>query len=100
VEALVGLVFLVAGVALYFLPSIIARNKRNAGAIFALNLLLGWTFVGWIVSLVWALTVDVEPMTAAPQIQQAWYCNRCRTPVYQAHKFCPGCGDAIVWPSS
>jgi hypothetical protein len=42
---------------LYFIPSIIARfrHKRNVAAIFALNLLLGWTFIGWVVALVWAL---------------------------------------------
>lgn len=50
---------LVIALALYFLPALIASNKhRNAGAIFALNLLLGWTFVGWVVALVWSLTKD------------------------------------------
>ena len=34
------------------------RNKRNKMAIFALNFFLGWTLVGWVVSLVWSLTVD------------------------------------------
>jgi TM2 domain-containing membrane protein YozV len=45
---------------LYFLPSIVgaARGKRNAGAIFALNLFTGWTFIGWIIALVWALTYE------------------------------------------
>ena len=42
----------------YFLPSILGRNKKNFGAIFTLNLLLGWTFIGWVVALVWALTHD------------------------------------------
>jgi len=44
----------------YFLPSIIgfASGKANGVAIFVLNLLLGWTLVGWVVSLVWALTKD------------------------------------------
>lgn len=44
----------------YFLPTIIAfkRGKRNRGAILALNLLLGWTVLGWVISLVWALSVD------------------------------------------
>ena len=45
-------------VIVYVLPSWIARNKANFGAIFALNLLLGWTFVGWVVALVWALMVE------------------------------------------
>lgn len=48
---------LVAGV-IYFLPAYLGRKKRNAWAIFALNLLLGWTFLGWVVALVWALTKD------------------------------------------
>jgi hypothetical protein len=49
----------------YFLPSIIAMlgGKSNAGAIFALNLLLGWSILGWVISLVWALTSDKKPAT-------------------------------------
>lgn len=45
---------------LYFFPTLIAviRGKSNTVAIFALNCFLGWTFVGWIVSLVWSLTND------------------------------------------
>lgn len=45
---------------LYFLPAIVAysRKKRNAGAILALNILLGWTLLGWIVALVWGMTHD------------------------------------------
>ena len=43
---------------LYFVPTWIAgaRNHHNQYAILALNLFLGWTFVGWVVALVWALT--------------------------------------------
>lgn len=44
----------------YFLPTIIAfqKKKKNATAVFALNLLLGWTMLGWIIAIVWALTND------------------------------------------
>jgi hypothetical protein len=42
----------------YFLPSILGWNKRNAGAILILNLLLGWTLIGWVVALIWSLTND------------------------------------------
>jgi hypothetical protein len=47
----------------YLVPTFIAsvRGHRNAGAIFILNLLAGWTFVGWIVAMVWAFTADVTP---------------------------------------
>lgn len=43
---------------LYFLPSIIGYSHRNFGSIFLLNLLLGWTFIGWIVALIWAVSND------------------------------------------
>jgi len=43
---------------LYFLPTFIGRRKANAAAIFALNLFLGWTFLGWALALVWACTQD------------------------------------------
>ena len=41
----------------YFLPFAIAFNKKraNTGATFALNLFLGWSLIGWVVALVWAL---------------------------------------------
>jgi hypothetical protein len=41
----------------YFLPFAIAfrRRRANTGAIFALNLFLGWSLIGWVVALVWAL---------------------------------------------
>lgn len=49
------------GFVLYFLPAIIAfaRSKRDAGAILVLNFLLGWTAIGWVIALVWALKHDV-----------------------------------------
>ena len=49
------------GFVMYFLPSIIAlaRSKRDILAIFLLNLFLGWSVIGWIVALVWALKTDV-----------------------------------------
>ena len=45
----------------YFLPSIVAlaRSKRDSAAILILNLLLGWTAIGWIIALVWSLKADV-----------------------------------------
>ncbi len=41
----------------YFLPTLIAflRLHKNKLAIFLLNLLLGWTVLGWVVSLVWSV---------------------------------------------
>ena len=48
---------------MYFLPSIIAyvRKRNNLTAIITLNTLLGWTFIGWVISLVWALASNAQP---------------------------------------
>ena len=39
-------------------PAVVAncRGHHNQGAIFALNLLLGWTLSGWVAAFVWACT--------------------------------------------
>jgi hypothetical protein len=68
-----GLGFVVC-LALYFLPTIIGWHKRNAGAIFVLNLLLGWTLVGWVVALVWALTSDAPAYMANAVRPPGWCC--------------------------
>lgn len=47
----------------YFIPTIIAvvRRKASAVGVFFLNLFLGWTFIGWIGALIWALSADRGP---------------------------------------
>lgn len=49
------------GFVLYFLPTIIAfaRNKRDTTAILLLNFFLGWTAIGWVIALVWAVKADL-----------------------------------------
>jgi hypothetical protein len=50
--------FFVVGCVMYFVPSFVAlfRGHRNAMPIFVVNLLTGWTFLGWVVALVWSMT--------------------------------------------
>ena len=52
------LVMLLGGAILYITPALIAgiRCHHNSTAILMLNLFLGWTLLGWVVSLVWACT--------------------------------------------
>lgn len=47
-------------IAIYFLPTIVAflTHHKNKLSIFFLNLLLGWTFIGWVIALVWAAKRD------------------------------------------
>jgi len=46
----------------YFFPTVVAfsRRHRNRAAILTLNLLLGWTMLGWIGALVWSMTANTE----------------------------------------
>jgi hypothetical protein len=43
--------------AIYYIPAFIATSKKhpNEVAIVVLNAVAGWTFLGWVGSLVWAL---------------------------------------------
>jgi hypothetical protein len=62
-----GFVVVMVFIALYFVPSIIAayREHRDRLAILMLNILLGWTAVGWIAALVWACTANTVPVPSA-----------------------------------
>ncbi len=59
-SGIVALFLLAIALGIYFLPTIIAmaKHRRNTLAIFALNLLAGWTFVGWVGALVWSLVQE------------------------------------------
>jgi len=87
----------------YFLPTIIAilRKKTNVAAILLINFLLGWTVVGWIVALVWAVSterVDQIASTQAVYIQQPSrrFCPKCGKPDQAGAPFCPHCGQALL----
>ncbi|AXT60240.1 superinfection immunity protein [Aquimarina sp. AD10] len=56
-------IMIIVAIAFYFIPSIIAliRWKKNLVAIIALNFFLGWSLIGWVVSLVWSLSSDSKP---------------------------------------
>lgn len=41
---------------IYFIPSIVAKQREHydTWTIFIANLFLGWTFLGWVIALIWA----------------------------------------------
>jgi hypothetical protein len=51
------LLILIAGLVLYFLPSIVSAAGSHSSTleILLVNLFLGWTIVGWAACLVWSL---------------------------------------------
>src|SRR5260370_31162898 len=71
-DVVVTLIIVAVSLLIYFVPYIMAREnkKQNAGAIGALNFFLGWTLVGWVVALVWAISKDapVAQVQVAPTI--------------------------------
>lgn len=54
--------------AIHFLPTIIAalKHSRSVVGIFLVNLFFGWTVIGWIVALIWALSSEREYVYAYP----------------------------------
>lgn len=59
-ESFIALVFFGLAIAFYFLPSLIASSNghRYVSGIALLNLFLGWTLIGWVIALVWAVCND------------------------------------------
>jgi hypothetical protein len=67
-DAHVGFLNLCLLLGLYMLPGLVAaiRGHRNTAAIFLLNLLLGWTILGWIGALVWSVTAQERSLPPPP----------------------------------
>ena len=54
-----GFVILIATF-IYFIPSLIAhrKKKRDFTPILLINIFLGWTLIGWVVALIWAVSSE------------------------------------------
>jgi Superinfection immunity protein len=55
-SAVLAIVLVILGLAAYFAPTIVAwlRHVPNAGSVTVINVLLGWTLIGWAVALAMA----------------------------------------------
>jgi membrane protein YdbS with pleckstrin-like domain len=64
--AAAGLLVFAAVIVVWLVPAIVAyrRHHRNTQAILALDFFLGWTGIGWVAALVWALTDDTKEAKA------------------------------------
>lgn len=93
-------IFWLVSLFLYFLPAFLARNKPNFTSILILNFLAGWTFIGWIIALVWAVSSDSQRPVAAPgqatppSAGGSFFCTACGQPCPAGAHFCSACGAA------
>jgi RsiW-degrading membrane proteinase PrsW (M82 family) len=57
-EILLPLILLAIALGIYLIPWHVARYRNHPSkfGILVLNFFLGWTFVGWVVSLAWAFS--------------------------------------------
>ncbi|MBE8158439.1 MAG: superinfection immunity protein [Betaproteobacteria bacterium] len=72
-----GTILLIILAIVYFIPSLIGNEKQHAAGIFVVNLFLGWTLLGWVVALAWALSSPKsEKANIASKQQQEKLLNR------------------------
>lgn len=95
-----GIVAFLLLLLLYFMPAAVAHSRKhnNYVSIFLVNLMLGWTVVGWAIALIWAHSdntkdrrhkVVVKPDHPLDSLVACRMCGRQISPQATA---CPGCG--------
>ena len=65
-EVLFGIALIVVGLAIYFLPALVAKKRRHphVAAILVVNIFFGWTLLGWVGCLAWSL-IQSQPRVAS-----------------------------------
>lgn len=90
--------FFIAAPCLYLLPTYEAWKKRhpNLTAIALVNILLGWSLLGWVVAVVWAYKKP-EPTVAmpAPLSQDVALSPSPQQPLRETKK-CPFCAEEVL----
>ena len=97
---------------LYVAPALIASSRRHesAPAVWIVNLIFGWTVVGWVACLIWALSLR-RPIPFYPVVYalptgalgqppgwtanggiQPPVCTACYRPVMATASYCGMCG--------
>ena len=77
----------------YVLPSILAWRKTHRTPILLLNLLLGWTVLGWVGALMWAL---VDAPANRDQLGHGKFCPNCGKSSPVLARFCSSCARPLV----
>ncbi|MEL3952899.1 superinfection immunity protein [Stenotrophomonas bentonitica] len=90
-----GLFFLFAPM-LYLLPSYEAwrGNHHNLIGVVLVNVLLGWTLLGWVVGLVWSVLKPASPAMPAAAPEES---DSISPPPARATKRCPFCAEDVLY---
>ena len=91
------IVMVVGSVLIYFIPTFAARGKPQFNSVLAINFFLGWTLVGWVIALAWAVKQDSAPraiVSHAPLLEPL-LCANCGKYSASGSRFCPRCGAAL-----
>jgi fluoride ion exporter CrcB/FEX len=63
---LLTIVFGIGGIIIYFVPAMIANQKkhRQSSPILLVNLFFGWTILGWLIALIWSVSAQEKKSIA------------------------------------
>lgn len=86
------LIFLLA-LPIYFIPSFVAysRDIPSRAGVLITNAFFGWTFLGWIIALIWAFSGEERNETSKINTKLT-ECPDCGNKVSKKADSCPECG--------
>ena len=87
-----GFLALFVFIPLYFLPAFLARKKRQFLPILLLNIFLGWTLLGWVGAIIWAVADQPKESVVQPD---AVLCSNCGKYTVRGSQFCSSCGHTF-----
>jgi len=87
--------FMTLSALLYFLPTIIARHKSDLMGVFIVNLLFGWTVIGWFVALIWACAAETYVPVRYVPVSSGRFCCQCGSLAPVGAHYCVACGRTV-----
>lgn len=117
-EVVIVVVAIIVGLFVYFIPTSVASGKKQSTQVFVVNLFFGWSLIGWVIALVWALQSDENPRVATAGVvvestatatgtvivcprckaknnSMLTACWKCKTPFISDCRKCPSCAELI-----
>ncbi|HSV80096.1 MAG TPA: superinfection immunity protein [Ramlibacter sp.] len=102
IAAVATVVHFVSLIALYFAPTYVAHSREHGSrtGITVLNVLLGWTVLGWLIALIWAYSGEAKRTEAEPRPARDAAPSTCAAAPPQksmdaGEKLCPFCAETV-----